>query len=316
MRKLIFISALSFFVSCVLDTQNENEANSEKSTFKSPSEFLDVPKQFFQIYTTSDTSIIGLGGTIIDIPKNCFQTDEVQVKVELREYYCFADIIMSGLSTTSNEDILETGGMIYINAYSAVGDTITLRPDKKCTVIIPSENQNMSLFYGTKDQDQVNWNVDTTYSTIDIAEGEDTTVYRLLDNIKKTNLFRISRLGWINSDKFLDIPDEKKTDLFVSLPPNETGAVYCLAFYSYNSIMPGFPDNNGLTFSGVPAGEKVTLIALGSKDESIYYSMLDITTDSKGKQLTPLKEITKGQLKVELDKKFGVTLSNRHQPSF
>jgi hypothetical protein len=79
--------------------------------------------QEFQINNTNDTVIKGKEGTIIYIPKDCFITDNNKqvksVKFSLNEHYNFEDILTNNLTTiTENGELLETAGMILINADS------------------------------------------------------------------------------------------------------------------------------------------------------------------------------------------------------
>ncbi len=51
-------------------------------------------------------------GGIISIPKGSF---DKELTLEIREAYTLQDMLLAGLVTESNGQLLESGGMIYIN---------------------------------------------------------------------------------------------------------------------------------------------------------------------------------------------------------
>ncbi len=73
------------------------------------------PSQFFIINPNKDTLLIGKEGTQLKFKAGCLLTNN-EVKVELKEYYSLGDYLNSNLSTTSNGKLIETGGVIYLNA--------------------------------------------------------------------------------------------------------------------------------------------------------------------------------------------------------
>lgn len=305
---IIFISYV--LTGCVNNQLNE-EALIEQETFVVPE--LLTESQFFEISTVSDTVIVGRQGTKISIPKNSFGQEVESVKIELQEYYNMSDMLLKGLCTvTSKSEMIETDGMIYLSAKDISGKNVFL-DESKCIIEMPMCNQDMLLFYG-KEEERINW-------VLSAENVMDSVVY-FSDTLSANstlgalyNKFEITQLGWINADKFIDC--ENKTDLFVSLPENQKGAVYSLAFYNYNSILPAVPNDKGqLVFKGVPANEKVTLMGIGSKDDALYYSSLNLSTDTKNAKLPTLKKISKDELQAELENNFGNDLAQRPQPRF
>jgi len=304
---LVLLLSLTLITACNNEGLDQYSEQSETITFTSPIELLETPSEFFQINTTKDTIVVGEKGTKITFTKGCFSTDSEQVKVELKECYDFPTMVMERLSTKSNDDILETDGMVYINATTLQGDSISLKDDSLIALEMPSCNSNMQLFYGEKSDNIIDWQ--KANETIIFSDSLPAKLRELY------NSFEITQLGWINADKFIDC--ENKTDLFVSLPENQEGAVYSLAFYNYNSILPGVPNDKGqLVFKGIPANEKVTLMGIGSKDDALYYSSLNLSTDTKNAKLPTLKEIGKDELQAALENDFGNDLAQRPQPRF
>lgn len=133
---------------------------------------IEFPTIDFTINTSSDTTIFGAQGTRIFIGANTFQFENGElatdsVRIELKEYYTKADIILAKLSTESNGIMLETGGMLNIQAFSN-DEALEIKSDKRITIHFPKKkhsSQKMDLFYPDTDKAQdtaiSNWNVDT-----------------------------------------------------------------------------------------------------------------------------------------------------------
>lgn len=84
---------------------------------------LEFPTTSFSIDPTADTTIFGKLGTRIFIGADVFQFADgspanTAVKIEVQEIYNQADMILADLSTTSNDQVLESQGMLNISANS------------------------------------------------------------------------------------------------------------------------------------------------------------------------------------------------------
>lgn len=125
-----------------------------------------VNLQLFTIPSGKDTVLVGKEGTIINVGKSSFIDDHGEpmkgkINVYLRECCSPEDIVLSGLTTTSNGNLLETGGMIYIMARQ--GKT-QLRVNNSCKlgVVIPAGRyykREMKRYSGVlnKSKGSVNW---------------------------------------------------------------------------------------------------------------------------------------------------------------
>lgn len=122
----------------------------------------------FTIKTNRDTVIRCRNGAILAIPANAFLSAADQsavngeVKISVREFYKLSDIFLAGLSTTSNHQLLETGGMIDIKVTSTEKkDTCVLKPGKSITIAIPNSDstllEGMQVFNGDHDSTGLNW---------------------------------------------------------------------------------------------------------------------------------------------------------------
>ncbi|MBT8232457.1 MAG: OmpA family protein [Bacteroidia bacterium] len=136
----------------------------------------------FNIDHTQDRQITCNQGTIIDIPANAFtymdgsDIGDAKVEIEIKEAFTYSDFISEGLFTQSKSDILETGGMIYVNA-TVNGKPIKFKEGESIEITYPAQNveEDMELFYAsTDDSGRIDWEATNqpitsrTASTFDI----------------------------------------------------------------------------------------------------------------------------------------------------
>ncbi|HTF04667.1 MAG TPA: cytochrome c [Bacteroidia bacterium] len=118
-----------------------------------------LPTQLFTINPNQDTVIETMNGIVFAIPAGAFLNAGSPFTLEVREALTPMDIMKGGLSTTSNGELLETGGMFYINARN--GETsLKINPDKPVYANIPTNEirPGMMLFDGErKDDGSINW---------------------------------------------------------------------------------------------------------------------------------------------------------------
>ena len=123
-----------------------------------------VPDQEFTIEQKNDTVVVGKEGTRIEFPKQAF-TDlngnliTEPVKIELKECYTTEAIFNAGLTTKSSDALLETGGMIYIEATSN-GNPVKMKDGATYNLSFSGgENKaGMETFYGKKQSDgRIDW---------------------------------------------------------------------------------------------------------------------------------------------------------------
>jgi hypothetical protein len=115
---------------------------------------LQQPEQRFAIEGSRDTIIAGGQGTRLHIPANAFVTATGKpvigsIRIILKEYYRYEDIIAAKLSTTSNGQQLVTGGMVHISA-EANNETVQIQPGRQIKLTMPAEqyDDRMQLFGG------------------------------------------------------------------------------------------------------------------------------------------------------------------------
>ena len=129
---------------------------------------FDQKGQQFWVDPPHDTTLRCNEGTLLHFPAHAFGSSSGEqvrekVKVTVKEYYENADILMAGLGTKSKERVLETGGMIHVEA-EADGKACELRDGKSMKVEFPRKKgqKDMKLFSGERKMDgRMNWEVES-----------------------------------------------------------------------------------------------------------------------------------------------------------
>ncbi len=142
---LLFISVLLF--SCTKNPKSNlhqffNETN--------------LQEQLFEINITRDTTLLTASGCILKIAAGSLQSDNKNVKLEIKEAINLKDILMAGLTTKSGNKPLSSAGMIYLNVAKGYKATII----KPIEVLVPSKTYNpaMQVYKGEKqDNANIDW---------------------------------------------------------------------------------------------------------------------------------------------------------------
>lgn len=137
--------------------------------------------QVFLVNNSKDTIIICAEGSRIKIPKESFDIPKEQItkkniKFNVTEYYSTNDILKANLTTTSNNRTLETGGMLFIEAFIN-NKKCQLEPNKKLGLSFRNINptNNMQIFYGEENKNQINWVVSSESDEVQILENDNVT---------------------------------------------------------------------------------------------------------------------------------------------
>lgn len=127
--------------------------------------------QHFTVNTGKTNIIKASNGTEIMLPAECFVNADGEiikgnVQVEIVEAFSLKDFISSGLATISNDKLLISNGMMYINA-KAGDEQLQVKKETPLTVSMPTMNSNngFQMFMG----DGTNWNVDSTMTEEEYA---------------------------------------------------------------------------------------------------------------------------------------------------
>jgi hypothetical protein len=119
-------------------------------------DLLEQQQQTFCINPNRDTVITLDQGTIIAIPAGTFRTNSRDcILLKTKEIYKKSDMILENLSTTSNDQIIESAGMVHTEAWDQNGNKVELNSGAEITIMIPTDTirADMQLFTSN----QMNW---------------------------------------------------------------------------------------------------------------------------------------------------------------
>ena len=117
---------------------------------------ISAPAQIFLIDSERDTVLVGQQGTVVAIPARAWDLPAGGIlRLELREFYSTPDIILAGLSTRSGANLLETGGMLYLEAV-ANEKPVKLKAGQRLLLRMPTSRKldDMQFFQGVGAQPQ------------------------------------------------------------------------------------------------------------------------------------------------------------------
>ncbi len=115
--------------------------------------FVNVLKTKSQDFATKsgrDTTIVAKNGTVFHFRPDVFDVPNgTPLKIEIREALTYSDMILDRLSTVSNGQLLETGGMVKLDVTTQTGEPVAIKAGKTVQLRIPTDNTNhkMQTFY-------------------------------------------------------------------------------------------------------------------------------------------------------------------------
>jgi hypothetical protein len=105
--------------------------------------------QVFIVQPGRDTLLLGAQGTQLLVAADAWDVlpGSGPVTVKMQEFYQLSDIVLAGLTTTAGSDLLETGGMVHLEA-TANGQPAHLRPNAAVHLRLPTTRRQdgMQLF--------------------------------------------------------------------------------------------------------------------------------------------------------------------------
>lgn len=126
----------------------------------------EAAKQYFSFDASQGTEVIGAEGTRLQIAPNSFVTADGttatgKVEFVLQEAYSYSSMLLQNLPTMAGDKLLETGGMLYVEARDAAGRQLKLKEGQQIQAVMASEEASlpdMQTFEGEKKADgTVNW---------------------------------------------------------------------------------------------------------------------------------------------------------------
>ncbi|MGJ4789867.1 hypothetical protein [Leptospira koniambonensis] len=273
-----------------------NCSSFQKIFKKDRDDFLFSPRyketQVFFIQAGKDSQVKGEEGTIIHFPLGSLLGENGrplvgEVRVELSEYYSNADILLSGLTTTSGEKSIETKGMIRLEVYSSEGQKAKVNKGNPVRVEFKNPMEpGYEIFYGKKKEDgSLDWTNDSLSwkSDLSFAPAKTKAQAAMPSSYGREELISVTRavgiaiynFNWINCDRFLKFAPIIPLHLNVLeeelLKRNyEDRPVFLLIFKDISSIMPTYIESSKrvLYFPNLPPGKKATVIGWRKSGET------------------------------------------------
>jgi len=119
--------------------------------------------QHFSVNPAEGATIEGKDGILIIVPTHAFLNEKGElvtapVDFELVEALTLEDMVLYNLKTTSDGEMLESGGMFYTNA-TADGKPLQINPDRPLYIEIPTANKQagMKAFSSEIIDGELNW---------------------------------------------------------------------------------------------------------------------------------------------------------------
>lgn len=296
---ILFFLSLMLFQACKKDrttvvinnpTNNTTKANKLNilNTFKSAAPSL----QTFTINAANGSWITGAKGCKFYFPANALldaSNNPVtgNVTIELKEYMNKADMLFSGVTVTSGNSLLESGGMFYIMAKQN-GQELHLKNNVGFQMMVPQAdngNNQMDFWNGVANDDSLN--------KVDWVKQDSVVIEKVKDSAQGGGANRQSYFGQFNYFKFgycnIDREAWKFSTIInkfrIKLPAgcNDTNSTSLLLFKNYNCCAWCYWNNFEdlmSTYYQLPLGETLKVLVYkktGSGEDDLAYAVLEIT---------------------------------------
>ena len=235
-----------------------------------------------------------LNGNVFTIAPDSFNDEdgrpyEGEVLFELKEVYTKTEMIKNKLSTTSNGELLVSGGMFYISAQTKDGKELTLKKDIQLCAKLLESQKAYEDFYGERNPDgSLNWQRNVQHSSGGVGMSE----RHCMNNYLTT----IQNLGWINCDYFYN----GKRDGEIAIQSKEKDLMVNFIFDELNSIMSFTKVEEGYKLSSIPLNQKGKIIAYKENGQNILYFEKDFTIEDKHNMSISLEEISLTTFKMKI----------------
>ncbi|MCB0401651.1 MAG: hypothetical protein KDD41_06170 [Flavobacteriales bacterium] len=284
----------------------------------------DQNKQCFSYASIRNLSITTDHGNRLYFPKMAFETMDGKavtandISICLWEFADKKSLIFSNLTTSASGKMLETGGSFYLEA-SWDGKPLKLRKGVYYTIELPTAaaHPDMFTYYGYEKDGLINWAVDKQEPVIvnglapepqteEVIELEGEAVvwdapfaYNEdgfeLESEEPFYSLTAGKLGWINCDRFYDVPD--KSTLALKVDTKEP-VIVRLVFRDIESVMECYSDSNHknkYVAENIPTGEKVLVLAYSVQDDQAVLGYKEVTIGENSLEQIELAAMTKSR---------------------
>ncbi len=130
------------------------------------------------------------------------------------------------------------------------------------------------------------------------SKYESTPIKNINDAELNYYVFSVSKLGWINCDRFLET--DNTLDYFVKTQGKDTKIK--MVFKDIDGVLMANSTDGKFTFSKVPIGRQVTIVGIKNTNEQLQTAFQEVTISDKPLETLAFKETTLTELKQQLEK--------------
>ncbi len=300
---ILLLATALLFTQCN-DVETAAPKGTYSTNFSSGKAFLESNAPRTQNYTkdaSSSFQIKSSGGLTYSFPANSFYLNGTQVsgnvEIEITEYLSKADMIFSGVTTTSDDKILESGGMFKIEVFQGGQELTTAGQYYSVEIPSASFDWEMQVFRG---EDVLNANGD---EAVNWVQNDSSWVQQdSLQNDSGSYYLNLNFLSWCNLDKYYNASSGAQVRLKLPAECDNTNTTVYMMF-DENSIVTLFGDATKEEFNSsnyiLPLGWDIQLIATCVIDDELHYALVSSTiTDPHLETVTTMTKITEEDLEA------------------
>ncbi len=274
-------------------------------------EGLGVPVQEFWINPRVDNLLEGIGGISIFIPRQTFlvsarelrksgaddsqQGEHIGVKITLKEVYEKSEAVQERLSTvTTDGQVLESGGMLYLNAQNKRQQQ--LRARRAMTVRMPSRQNrllaSMQVYQSRLSGNSTLWELDErTQLQKDVTQNSETVSYA----------FQTTQLEWINCDRISqELRRAKRTQIKVFEPAAPHTSIIPIIHDRFSVLLPAVPVRDMYQISKAPLGAALTVVGIKTDEGQSFLAMQNCVVEENLELSLDFEPMTKDEIQEAL----------------
>jgi hypothetical protein len=130
------------------------------------------------------------------------------------------------------------------------------------------------------------------------AKYEDTPIKSIEDAELNYYIFRVSKLGWINCDRFYEA--NETINMMADIPVNNNTKIK-MVFRNIDGVLPATIVEGKYLFANIPKGDNITIIGINNNGETLLTAFHDVKTSEMPLSALTFQETTMQALKTKLE---------------
>ncbi len=299
------------------DLNNKFEIIEGKKVIQNFISKMASPAQIFSINNQEPHTITCTNGTVLKIKSNTFisldkKTIQGNVALEIKEAYSYTDMIANNLHTVSNGNLLQSGGMVYINATQNIQQLdIDIQNPIQVEMPTTKKKEGMLLF----NLDNNNWVANGQWQNIspkkikkEISELDNNNFNDTLDGFNQKFIslndnkyvFSLRNLKWINCDAF---SSNKVTNIYVNNNVKSKANLFSsLILRKFKGIIKGFTNSKDvIVFNNVPKDTEIIILSFKIQNDKVFTCIKKLFSNEDLNNIEDFIELSPTQVKAKLD---------------